>query len=355
MITASLIKVLLPWLVSTFVGFLIAPTVIKYLHKFKCWKKKSGNDKGMGDAAGTPIFNELHKERDVKVPRMGGMVIVGAVVITTLLFWLTSFISTGGDPSAKYDYLSRAQTWLPFFGFLAGALMGFVDDYFTINPAEKGIFKRGLALKYRIFWAGGIAFLAALWFYYKLGIGFVHVPFVGDVTLGLLFIPFFILVFVSLFATSNIDGLDGLSGGIMTIIFTAYGFIAFSQNQVDIAAFCFVVVGALLAFLWFNIPPAKFYMTEVGYNALSFSLAIIAFMTNTVILLPIIAFALYATEVTTVMQVLSKKFRKKKIFLVAPIHHHFEALGWPAHTVVMKYWIVSITFAIVGVVLAIAG
>jgi len=162
-----------------------------------------------------------------------------------------------------------------------------------------------------------------------------------------------VLVFTSIFATSNIDGLDGLSGGIMTIIYSALGFIAFFQDKFNIATFCFVIVGATLSFLWFNVPPARFYMTEIGYNALSFTLVIIAFMTDTVLLLPIIAFVLFINLLTTVMQVFSIRILKKRIFKVIPLHHHFEASGWGEAQIVMRYWIVSVMRAIIGIILTI--
>jgi len=346
------LQIMLPWLVSFFIGFLIAPIVIRYLHKFKVWKKKSGNEKGLGDLEGTPIFNELHKEKDTSTPRMGGMVILIAVLSTTLSFWIVSFVSTGG-PSGTFDFLSRSQTWLPLFAFTVGGLIGIVDDISTINI--KGRLSGGLSIFSRLVPTVLFAFFCAYWFFVKLGVSAVYVPFYGPFELGFLFIPFFVAVFVALFATSNIDGIDGLSGGIMSIVFSAMGFIAYSQGQIEIAAFCFVIVGAVIAFLWFNIPPAKFYMTESGYNALAFALVIVAFVTNTVLLLPLIAFCLFITEVTTIMQVLSKKFRGKKIFLVAPIHHHFEALGHPSHHVVMKYWIVTMVTATLGVVIALIG
>ncbi len=346
------LQILFPWLISFFLGFLLAPIVLKYLFKFRVWKKKSGNQHSMGGTGETPIFNELHKDRDTTVPRMGGMVIVLSVLLTTLFFWVVSYAVSGG-PSGEFDFLSRSQTWLPLFAFFAGAVIGFIDDYFTVKP--EGVFKGGLPLKLRLVWVFCFGLFAGWWFYAKLGVSEVYVPFYGGFELGVLFIPFFIAAFTSTFATATIDGLDGLSGGIMSIVFAAYGFIAMTQDQVQIAAFCFVVVGATLAFLWFNISPAKFYMTEVGYNALSFSLVIVAFVTNAVLLLPVIAFCLFATEATTILQVLSKKIRGKKIFLVAPIHHHFEALGYPAHNVVMRYWIVTMVFAALGVALALLG
>ena len=349
MIDPTVIKIVLPWLTSFLLGFLITPIVLQNLIKYKCWKKKSGNEKGMGDDKGTPIFNQLHKEKEVNTPRMGGLVIVISVVITVVLYWLISFAASGG-PSGQLDFLSRSQTWLPFAAFLAGAIVGFWDDLHQIKAF--GRHAGGLPVWLRLGPTFLFALFAMYWFSFKLGYDSLHVPFYGDLFIGALFPVLFLFVFLAMFATSNIDGLDGLSGGIMAIIYAAYGFIAFFQEQFNLSAFCFVVVGGILVFLWYNIPPAKFYMTEAGYNALSFCLVIIAFLTDTVLLLPIIAIMLFVNGVTTAAQVLSKKFRGKKIFLVAPIHHHFEAIGWPAHQVVMRYWIVSIIGAVLGTVLA---
>lgn len=346
------LQILFPWLVSFFIGFLIAPVVLKYLHRFEVWKKKSGNEKGLGDDKGTPIFNKLHQHKETNTPRMGGLVIVITVLCTTLFFWVISY-AIAGNPSGTFNFLSRSQTWLPLFAFTIGGIIGFIDDIHQIKLS--GRWAGGLPVFSRLVPTILFALFCGYWFFAKLEVSAVYVPFFGPFELGVLFIPFFVAVFVALFATSNIDGLDGLSGGIMSIIFSAMGFIAFAQGQIEVAAFCFVIVGATIAFLWFNIPPAKFYMTESGYNALAFTLAIVAFITNTVLLLPIIAFCLFITEVTTIMQVLSKKLRGKKIFLVAPIHHHFEALGYPSHHVVMKYWIVTMVTATLGVVIALVG
>lgn len=351
MIDLTLIKILLPWITAFLLGFLLTPYVIRQLHYFCCWKKRPGNSHGMGDNQGTPIFNKLHGTRDVAVPRMGGLVIVLSVCITVSLFWLVSYASSGG-PSGQLDFLSRGQTWLPFVAFVVGALMGFVDDILTIGLTRWVPGSSGLPLRYRLIVATMFAIVAAYWFYIKLGVDSVFVPFYGELILGALFVPFFVATFIAVFATSNIDGLDGLSGGVMAIVFSAFGFIAYFQDQIDISAFCFVVVGAILSFLWFNVPPAQFYMTEVGYNALSFSLTIVAFMTDKVLLLPVIALCLFITEITTIIQIISKKFFGKKIFLVAPIHHHFEAIGWTVSQVVMRYWIVSLIAATLGVMLA---
>jgi phospho-N-acetylmuramoyl-pentapeptide-transferase len=161
------------------------------------------------------------------------------------------------------------------------------------------------------------------------------------------------MVMLFLFSSGIIDGVDGLSGGVFAAIFAAYTGIAFFQNQIDLAAFCAVIVGGILAFLWFNIPPARFYMTETGVLGLTTTLTVVAFLTGEVVVLPIIALPLFATVISNLIQVFSKKLRNgKKVFLVAPIHHHFEAMGWPSYKVTMRYWVISVIFAIMGMVIA---
>ena len=342
------IKVLTPATASFFIGIAITPLITGYLYRYKVWKKKSGNDRGLGDDNGTPIFNELHKEKEINTPRMGGLVIVCAVILTIILFWLVSYIDTGG-PSGKIDFLSRTQTWLPFLAFIIGAIMGFIEDVFQVK--SQGIFQGGLPFLYRVIPTLIFGGIFAWWFYAKLGMTTTLVPFIGPVMLGIWIIPFFLITLLGIFASGVIDGLDGLSGGVLSIVFAAYGVIAFLQDQINLAAFCFVIVGGLLAFLWFNIPPARFYMTEVGFVALALTLVVIAFMTKQVFVLPLIAFIQTITVITNIIQVGSKKIFKRKVFRVAPIHHHFEAIGWPAHKVVMRYWVVSVIMASLGIVI----
>ena len=217
----------------------------------------------------------------------------------------------------------------------------------------------GLSLKKRLFFVSIISLLISLWFYFKLDINTINILFLGEINFGLYFIPIFIMVVLFIYSGGIIDGIDGLSGGVFASIFFAYACIAFSQNQINLAAFCAAVVGSTLAFLWFNISPARFYMSETGSMALTITLAIIAFMTDSmgggkgIAVLPIIAFPLFVTSMSVIVQILSKKFRNgKKIFLVAPLHHHFEAMGWPAYKVTMRYWIVSVVCAMFGIILA---
>ena len=171
---------------------------------------------------------------------------------------------------------------------------------------------------------------------------------------GIFIIPFFMIVSLATFSGGVIDGIDGLSGGILASIFGAYSAIAFANNQIDLAAFSGVLAGATLAFLWFNVPPARFYMGETGIMGLTITLATLAFLTDSVFILPIVAFPLVITSLSVILQIFSKKFRNgKKIFRLAPIHHHFEALGWSPSKVTMRYWILAVVFSIIGVILAI--
>lgn len=348
----DVLKIFAPATAAFFIGILVTPIVTHYLYKYKCWKKRAGNTRGLGDDKGTPIFNKLHKEKDINTPRMGGLVLVISVILTVVAFWLFSYFETGG-PSGKPDFLSRTQTWLPFAAFLIGAFVGFVEDIFQVQATGK--FRGGLPFRYRVTPVLLFGIFAAWWFYAKLGIASVFVPFIGPLFLGLWFIPFFLVVLLGVYSSAIIDGLDGLSGGVMSVIFAAYGLIAFLQDQINLAAFSLVIVGGLLAFLWFNIPPARFYLGEAGFTSIALTLTVIAFMTDKVLLLPVIAFIPTVTVLTNIIQVASKKFRGKKVFLVAPIHHHFEALGWPAYKVVMRYWIVSVIAALIGILLAILG
>lgn len=350
----NLIKVFLPAAVSFIVGISLTPLWTAYLYKNEMWKKKAGKVSFEGKE--TPIFNELHKTKEVGTPRLGGVIIWASVFITISLSWFASHFLPF-EIFDKLEFLSRSQTWIPFAALLLGAFIGFMDDWFEIKGTG-GHKAGGLCLKKRLFMVGLIGLLCALWFYFKLGVVSIGIPFSAPLILGLWFIPFFVCVMLFMYSGGIIDGIDGLAGGVFAIVFTGYGAIAFFQNQIDIAALCATIVGGLLAFLWFNIPPARFYMTETGSMALTVALAVVAFMTDSlgsghgVSTLLIIAAPLVITSLSVIAQQLSKRIRGKKIFLVAPLHHHFEALGWPSYKVTMRYWVMSIILCIIGVIFA---
>ncbi len=347
----SVIKVFAPTAIAFFVGIAMTPAVTHFLYKYKMWKKKAG--KVSPDGQDTPIFNALHKEKEVGTPRMGGIIIWGSTIITIAIISLLAFLFPN-ETSTKLSFLSRNQTWLPLFTLLVASLLGLLDDYMQVTGSGNAR-AGGLSFFKRLSVVVALGLIGGWWFYFKLGVAAIHVPFWGTLSIGLLIIPLFLLVMMALFSSGVIDGLDGLSGGIMAIIFSAYSFIAFLQNQIDLAAFCAVIAGATLAFLWFNIPPARFYMSETGILGLTTTLTVVAFLTDTVLILPIIALPLVVTSLSVIIQLLSKKLRGKKVFQVAPLHHHFEAIGWPAYKVVMRYWVISIIAAIVGMIISIIG
>ncbi|MDP2705479.1 MAG: hypothetical protein U1D31_02360 [Patescibacteria group bacterium] len=354
----DIVKVLFPTVVSFGVGILITPAVTHFLYKHKMWKKKSG--KVDMDGTETPIFNALHKDREVNTPRMGGLVIWVSSLITILGFWLFAKVFPF-DFFSKLDFLSRDQTWIPLFTLIAGGIVGMIDDVLEIR-GNGGRFSGGLSLKKRLGVVTVIGILAASWFFFKLDVIGLGLPNGGIIELGWLFIPVFVAIMLFIYAGGIIDGIDGLAGGVFATTFLAYSSVAFHQDQINLAAFCAMLAGSILAFLWFNIPPARFYMSETGTMGLTLTLAVVAFLTDSlgegygVLVLPVIALPLVLTTLSVIIQVLSKRFRKgKKVFLSAPVHHHFEAIGWPPYKVTMRYWIISIIFALLGMVLAFIG
>lgn len=347
----NLVKVFLPTTVAFFLGLLLTPVATHFFYKYRMWKKYSRNDE-----ISTPDFSKIHNEaEELKTPRVGGIIVWLSVLLTVLIFYIISrlFASPGAE---KMNFLSRNQTLIPFFTLLAGSLIGLWDDLIQIYAS--GAFARDNK-SWRIWKAllvGAVSLLIGIWFFYKLGMTSVHIPFGGELYLGILIIPFFVLVALGTFSGGVIDGIDGLSGGVFASIFAAYAVVAYTNNQINIAAFSAVVAGSILAFLWFNIPPARFYMGETGIMGLTITLATVAFLTDSVFILPIIALPLVITSGSGILQMLSKKFRGgKRLFRLAPLHHHFEASGWPSYKVTMRFWVLSVIFAIMGIILAVVS
>lgn len=353
----TILKIFFPTALAFAIGIALTPVISHYLYTYRAWKPKAGKGTGYGGGA-TPIFDELHNDTDTATPRLGGMVIWLSVLITTAIVTLIAH-SFPASIFAELDYLSRAQTALPLMALCIGAFVGFIDDIAVIKGTGTH-FAGGLHLSHRLAVVGATALFIAWWFYEKLEVTSVSVFSWQPLELGIWFIPFFVLVAIAVYASSVIDGIDGLSGGVFLFIFAAYAGIAALQMQYDIAALAATIVGGILAFLWFNIPPARFYMTETGIMALTMTLTVVAFMTDTlgggegISVLPVIGFLLVVTVASNVIQVLSKKLRGKKVFLIAPLHHHFEAIGWPREKVAMRYWVLGFMCAVIGVLLAIA-
>lgn len=355
----NVIKIILPATITFLIGILITPTVSDFLYKHKMWKKKAKTMASDGKAV--PVFTKFHGDKETRTPRMGGIIIWGSVFITVLILLILSKILPI-EIFSKLDFLSRNQTWIPLSTLLIGAVIGLIDDWFEV----KGLSDQkagGLSLKKRLAVVSFVGIFVSSWFFFKLDVSSIGIPFMSeDLYLGWFIIPFFTFVIASIYSSGVIDGLDGLAGGVFSIIFSAYGFIAFSLNQINLAAFCAAIVGGILAFLWFNIPPARFYMSETGSMALTMVLAVVAFMTDSIVggvgimIFPIIALPLVATIASSAIQLASKKYRNgKQVFLAAPLHHHFEALGWPAYKITMRYWVFTVIVSFIGIMISLIG
>mgnify|MGYP003913724715 FL=1 len=297
-------------------------------------------------------FNRLKGEGETKTPRMGGIVIWGSVLLTVALLAVLGTMFSNSI-FADLDFFSREQTWIPISVLILGAAFGFLNDCYEVTHRKDGV-----RLRTRVVLISLVAGLIGWWFYAKLGVDTIGIPFDGALYVGWLIIPLFISLTIGLYASGVIDGIDGLSGGVFAAVFTSYAGVAVIQSQFDIAALCATIAGAIFAFLWFNIPPARFWMTETGSMALTLTLAVIVFMTDSlgeghgISLLFIIGLPLIATVGSNVLQVLYRKATGKKLLRIAPLHHHFEAIGWPSHKVTMRYWIISVICAILGIILA---
>ena len=345
-----IIKILLPGVLAFIIGIIITPLVTHYLYKYKIWKKQGGK-KAMGGHEAEE-FNRLKADGETKTPRMGGIVIWGSVFLTIGVLYLSTIVSDNKFFSDVF-FLSRSQTWIPFCVLFIGAAFGFLNDYYDVHHEGKGV-----RLSVRLLIISLLSAVIGWWFYEKLDVTSVSVPFAGSMEIGILLIPFFVILTIAIYASGVIDGIDGLSGGVFAMVFAAYAGVAIVQSQFALAAFCVMVTGAILAFLWFNVPPARFWMTETGSMALTLTLAVVVLMTdqlvegNGVALLPVIGFLLMVTVLSNVIQIAYRKATGKKFFRIAPLHHHFEAVGWPAYKVTMRYWIIGMISAVMGVILA---
>jgi len=319
------------WL--TGLSFLIAmiwtPLLTNFLYKNKLGKRIRV-DKN------TPIFSKLHQHKS-GTPTMGGVLVWVTTAVLTLIF-----------------NLERRATWLPLFALVSSGIIGAVDDLLNIRGI--GAHGGGLRFREKFFLYAAVAAVGAWWFYFKLGWNSIHIPGVGDFVIGGWYIPLFIISLVwAAFASNETDGLDGLAGGIFALSYGAYAIIALTQGKVELALFCGTVMGALLAFLWFNINPARFFMGDTGSMALGITLGVVAFLTNSVVVFPIITLVFTIEGLSFLIQRFWRVAFKKKLFLSSPIHHHLEAIGWPEQKIVMRFWVIGAASAVIGLAIALFG
>ncbi len=327
--THTLGKIFLLGFAGFALSMLLTPIYTNYAFKHEWWKKGRTTD---ATGAKATVFQQLHGAKLKRnIPTAAGIIFVVSTVIVTLLF-----------------NLSRSQTWLPLAAMAGAGLIGFVDDMLNIHSTG-GI--AGMRSKLKMLLITAVALVGGIWFYTKLDVSSIHIPFVGTpLQLGWLIVPLFVLVIVSTANAVNIsDGLDGLAGGLTATAFAMYAVIAFIEKRYGIAGFCLTIVGTLLSYTWFNIFPARFFMGDMGSFALGTALGVVAMLTDTVLILPIIGFLFVIEAGSSAIQMSSKKLRHgKKIFRIAPIHHHFEALGWEETKVTMRFWIIGQVMGVVG-------
>lgn len=321
-------------------GFLFSmiftPFYTHFAYKYKFWKKQK---KTTVDGKDLPVMTKLHAHKFKHVfPTMAGLV---GVVSVTIVTWIFNF--------------DRGQTLLPLAGFLGGAFIGAIDDIINIFGSGRGAAGLRGPVKFILITAVGIAL--GCFFALKLGWTSILIPFLGDVNIGI--VGMIIVFAFAIVATSNAvnisDGLDGLSGGLAMMAYGAFGVIALFQGNMLLFGFCLTVVGWLLSYVWFNVPPARFMMGDTGSFALGSSLGVIAMMTDSFLLLPVIGLPFVIEAGSSLLQLASKKFFHKKIFVSAPLHHHLEAKGWGEAKIVMRSWIIAGVCAILGVFIAAMG
>lgn len=334
-------KILITATSAFLIAVLMTPFLNNFLHKHRLGKQ-------IRKDANAPIYTALHKGKE-GTPTMGGILVWLSVSILISVFWIFSKAAPGTFP-ASLNFLTREQTYLPFAALVFAALLGMFDDLagiFRIGPKGGGLTMRHRILLYLLAAGAG-----AYWFYFKLGWTAIHVPLFGDFEIGAWYVLIFIFAIVaSAFSANETDGLDGLAAGVLMLAFSSFAVIAFLQGKTELAMFCSAVIGALLAFLWFNVYPAMFFMGDTGSMSLGITLGVIAMLTNSFFILPFVGFILAMESLSVIVQMISKKVFGRKIFLSTPIHHHFEALGWPETKVTMRFWIVSAVASAIGLII----
>jgi len=350
----NILKILVTGFLAFILAFSLTPLMSHILYKYKIGikiKKTSVSGEKLS------YISKLHKNK-TGTPTMGGVLVwLSVAILVFASHYLFPFLSNviGLRFIARLDFLSRPQVWLPLFALISAGILGLFDDWMSIKGigSNKG---GGMRFLSRFGWLILISLLGAWWFYFKLGWDELHIPAVGDFSIGWWYIPLFIFVMLFTAISSNeTDGLDGLNGGVLLIAFSSFSLISLFQNKIDLASFCAAMAGALLAFLWFNIYPARFFMGDTGAMSLGITLGVIALLTNSVLVLFIIVLIYGIESVSAAIQIISKKYFGRKVFLAAPIHHHFEAKGWPETKVTMRIWIFTAVTALIGVIIGILG
>jgi phospho-N-acetylmuramoyl-pentapeptide-transferase len=339
-----------------------APSLIALLRWLKFWKKQTKDTDINGQKL--TVTKAFFNETDKRVPRAGGLLIWITTLAFAFAFWLILKISPIGNKTAEFlNFIDRRETFIPIGTLFFASIFGFIDDALATLETGGNYKAGGLKLSYRLFLVTTLSFFIGLWFHFRLNLdsislGLFEIKLTSfNISFGIfghvingswLIIPITMVILLGLYGSSMVDGFDGMSSGVLIPIYLCFAGIAFSKGFYDIATFLMVIVGAMAAYLWYNIPPARFYMGDTGIMGLLLTLGVVAILLDVVYVLPIAGLVLVLTEASVIIQVLSKKFFKRKVFLAAPLHHHLEAIGWLRHQVTMRYWLISIMSSVVG-------
>jgi phospho-N-acetylmuramoyl-pentapeptide-transferase len=349
MSSVKLLAVFFPFALTFAIGLLLQPIISKFLYHTRMFKRAVRDQENSSQMSAE--YSRIHNhESERQTPRIGGVLVWLSVIVAMIIMVLIQTLAPS-EVTFALDFTSRSQTLIPFVVLVIMSLIGLADDLMQILATSER-YIHGFSRKTFAAIVTAMGLIGGVWMYVKLDITAIHIPGMGAVAIGWLIIPLFIIVSLAVFSSGVIDGVDGLAGGVMAIIFASYGALSIVSNRLDLAGLCFAISGATLAFVWFNVPPAKFYLGETGMLGLTSTLTYIAFLTDTVIWLPLIAFPLALTTFSSATQIISKKYFKRKIFRVAPIHHHFESIGWSRPAIVMRYWIITLITGSLGVLLA---
>lgn len=327
---------------ATFLVWLfIIPYFIELLKKYKIGKQIR-EEATIGKAV---EFLKLHKTK-TWTPTMGWAIILIIVLIMVIFsiilqkLWFTN-----------NSLFNQKETYLTLFTLITVWILWAIDDYLNVRWIGR---TKWLSARFKMFWLFVFSWAWAWWFYDKLGWGerLLDIPFTGGIEIGLYFIPLFMFIIIATANSVNItDGLDGLAAWLLLFAYWVYAYITYDQGLYLLSTLCVTIIGALVAFLWYNIKPARFYMWDVGSLALGANLWIMAMLTNTIGVL-IIVWAIFIFEtISVIIQLTSKKLRNgKKVFKIAPFHHHLEAIWWSEETVVFKLWLVGIIMSAIWLI-----
>jgi phospho-N-acetylmuramoyl-pentapeptide-transferase len=341
---ANLITIFLYMGGSFLLATLVFPDFIQFVKQYKLTQKI--REEGLSGGVAS-LFKKLHTHKS-GTPTMGGVVILFAVLGTVVISRMLAYFGI-----LEYSILNRGETYLPIVTLALVGVLGMVDDYLNIRESSK---QKGLSAKVKFWSLVAFAILGAMWFAFKLEWSILHIPGVGDFDIGMWYFPLFIFILVGTSNSVNLtDGLDGLAGGLLAIAYGVFAVISYFAGLPILSVFCAIIVGALIAFLWFNVPPAKIYMGDTGSLALGATLGVIAMLTDAVVVLAIVGFVFILETLSVMLQLFWKKVFKKKLFKIAPIHHHFEAMGWSETQVVMRFWIMGAAMGVVGLIVGLLG